>query len=111
MVKTKSDKKNLVKGGGGGRQPYNSNCELSSKCILTKIGEWGGGGGGGGRPGTETKTVCQTVSNEVKTKMQLSTQCRACGTINILKYVNIFLSTNPITFILSSLVSKFCQRI
>ena len=27
------------------------------------------GGGGGG--GTETKTVCQTVSNEVNTKMQL----------------------------------------
>ena len=38
---------------------------------------WGGG------PGTETKTVCQTVSNAVNTKMQLSTQCRACGTINI----------------------------
>ena len=47
MVKTKSDKKNLVKGGGGGRQPYNSNCELSSKCILTKIGEGGGGGEAG----------------------------------------------------------------
>ena len=86
--------------------------------------------GGGGD--TETKTVCQTVSNEVNTKMQLSTQCRACGTINISKYVNIFfkhkpynfyidiniskyvnifLSTNPTTFILSSLVSEFCQRI
>ena len=46
------------------------------------------GGGGGG--GTETKTVCQTVSNEVNTKMQQSTQCTACGTINISKYVNIF---------------------
>ena len=34
-------------------------------------------------PGTETKTVCQTVSNEVRTKMQLSTQYRACDTINI----------------------------
>ena len=45
-------------------------------------------GEGGG--GTETKKVCQTVSNEVDTKMQLSTQCRACGTINISKYVNIF---------------------
>ena len=45
-------------------------------------------GGGGG--GTETKTVCQTVSNEVNTKMQLSTQCRACGTINVSKYLNIF---------------------
>ena len=30
--------------------------------------------GGGG--GTETKTVCQTVSNEVNTKMQISIQCR-----------------------------------
>ena len=70
---------------------------------------WGKVGGGGG--GTETKTVCQTVSNEVNTKMQLSTQCRACGTINISTYVNIFLSTNPTTFILSSLVSEFCQRI
>ena len=69
------------------------------------------GGGRGRRLGTETKTVCQTVSNEVNTKMQLSTQCRACGTINISKYVNIFLSTNPTTFILSSLVSEFCQRI
>ena len=73
-------------------------------------GAWGGGGARG-LPGTETKTVCQTVSNKVNTKMQLSTQCRACGTINILKYVNIFLSTNPTTFILSSLVSEFCQRI
>ena len=71
-----------------------------------KNGEDGAGGGG-----TETKTVCQTVSNKVNTKMQLSTQCRACGTVNISKYVNIFLSTNPTTFILSSLVSEFCQRI
>ena len=59
------------------------------------------GKGGGG--GTETETVCQSVSNEVNIKMQLSTQCRACGTINISKYVIIFLSTNPTTFILSSL--------
>ena len=58
--------------------------------------------------GTETKTVCQAVSNEVNTIMQLSTHCRACGTINISKYVNNFLSTNPTTFILSSLVSEFC---
>ena len=72
---------------------------------------WGRRGRGGGGAGTETKTVCQTVSNEVNTKMQLSTQCRACGTINISTYVNIFLSTNPTTFILSSLVSDFCQRI
>ena len=62
-----------------------------------KGGGWGGERGGKG--GIETKTVCQPVSNEVNTKMQLSTQCRACGTINISKY-NIFLSTNPTTFIL-----------
>ena len=61
-----------------------------------KIGEGGVGGGGG--PGTETKTVCQTVSNEVNTKMQLSTQCRACGPINISKYVDIFLSTKHYNF-------------
>ena len=77
--------------------------------MIKKFGEEGGGGV---RPGTETKTVCQTVSNEVNTKMQLSTQCRAqCGTINISKYVNIFLSTNPTTLILSSLVCEFCQKI
>ena len=46
-----------------------------------KIGEGRGRGGGEGGLGTETKTVCQTVSNEVNTKMQQSTQCRACGTI------------------------------
>ena len=39
--------------------------------------------------------------------MQLSTQCRACGIINISKYVNNFLSTNPSTLILSSLVGNF----
>ena len=81
------------------------NLDKEAKSDKKKIGgRWGGGG-------TETKTVCQTVSNEVNTKMQLSTQCSACGTINISKYVNIFLSTNPTTFILSSLVSEFCQRI
>ena len=89
------------------------NFDKEAKSDKKKI--WGRGGrrgGGGGGPGTETKTVCQIVSsNEVNTKMQLSTQCRACGTINISKYVNIFLSTNPTTFILSSLVSEFCQRI
>ena len=63
---------------------------------------------GKGRGGvTETKTVCQTVSNEVNTKMQHSTQCRACGTINISKYDNNFLRTNPTTLILSSPVSEF----
>ena len=39
--------------------------------------------------------------------MQLSTQCGACGTIKISKYVNI-LSTN---LILSSLLSEVLQRI
>ena len=82
------------------------NLDKEAKSDKNNFGEEGVGGGG-----TETKTVCQTVSNEVNTKMQLSTQCRACGTINISKYVNIFLSTNPTTFILSSLVSEFCQRI
>ena len=52
--------------------------------------------------GAETKKVCQTVSNEVN-----STQCRACGIINISKYVNNFLSTNPTTLILNALVSEF----
>ena len=60
-----------------------------------------------GKGGTETKTVCQTVSNEVNIKMQLSTQCRACDTNNISKYVNNFLYTNRTTFILISLVSEF----
>ena len=59
---------------------------------------WGGGGGGGGQggrgalggraegqgAGVETKIVCQ---------------CRACGTINISKYVSNFLSTNPTTLV------------
>ena len=50
--------------------------------------------------------LCQ-MSNEVNTKMQLSTQCRACDTINISKYVNNFLTTNPTSFTLSFLVSEF----
>ena len=83
------------------------NFDKEAKSDKKKLGKVGGGG----EAGTETKTVCQTLSNEVNTKMQLSTQCRACGTINISKYVKIFLSTNPTTFILSSLVSEFCQRI
>ena len=63
---------------------------------------------GGAAGGTEIKTVCKTVSDEMKYKNQPSTQCRACGTINISKYVNNkFLSTNPTTLILSSLVSEF----
>ena len=63
---------------------------------------------GGAAGGIEIKTVCKTVSDEMKYKNQPSTQCRACGTINISKYVNNkFLSTNPTTLILSSLVSEF----
>ena len=48
--------------------------------------------------GAETKTVCQTIKN--------MEQCRACGTINISKYMNNFLSTNPTTLIVSSLASE-----
>ena len=72
------------------------NFDKEAKSDKNNFGEGkgavGAGGGGGEGAGTENKTVCQTVSNEVNTKMQLSTQCRACGTINISKYVNIFLS-------------------
>ena len=60
-------------------------CEFLQRTKSDKKNFGEGGGGGGGGPGTETKTVCQTVSNEVNTKMQLTTQCRACGTINISK--------------------------
>ena len=81
------------------------NFDKEAKSDKKKLGK----GGGGGERALKPKQ--QTVSNEVNTKMQLSTQCRACGTINISKYVNIFLSTNPTTFILNSLVSEFCQRI
>ena len=42
--------------------------------------------------------------------MQLSTQCRSCGTINITKYVNNFLSTKPTTLILSFLVSELTKN-
>ena len=81
------------------------NFDKEAKSDKKNLGEGEGEGGGALKPKQ------QTVSNEENTKMQLSTQCRACGTINISKYVNIFLSTNPTTFILSSLVSEFCQRI
>ena len=58
---------------------------------------WGGGRGGGGG-GTETKTVCKTVSNEVKYKMHLSTQCRVCGSINISKYDHNFFKHKTYSF-------------
>ena len=48
------------------------NFDIEAKSDKKKFGEGGGVVGGGG---TETKTACQTVSNEVNTKMQLSTQC------------------------------------
>ena len=57
----------------------------------------------------EIKTaVRQTVKlgKMVKCKDQQSTQCRACGTINISKYVHNFLKTNPTTLSLSSLVRE-----
>ena len=50
---------------------------------------------------------CQMRYN---TKKQPSTHCRAWGTINISKYVNNFLRTNPTTLILSSLVSEFDKK-
>ena len=79
------------------------NFDKEAKSDKKNFGEGGGG--------WALKPKQQTVSNEVNTKMQQSTQCRACGTINISEYINIFLSTNPTTFILSFLVSEFCQRI
>ena len=91
------------------------NFDKEAKSDKRIFGEGSGGGGGGLKPKQYARLcqmrLIQTVSNEVNTIMQLSTQSRACGTINVSKYVNIFLSTNPTTFILSSLVSEFCQRI
>ena len=46
------------------------------------------------------------LSNEV-TYNRAPLQCRACGKINISKNADNFLSTNPTTLILSSLVSEF----
>ena len=43
------------------------NFDIEAKSDKKKIGERQGGG--------------ETVSNAVNSKMQLSTQCRACGTI------------------------------
>ena len=54
-------------------------------------------GGEGALNPKQYARLCQMRSN---TKMQLSTQCRECGTINISEYVNNFLSTNPTTLIL-----------
>ena len=66
------------------------NFDIEAKSDKKNLGLGGVGGGGGRGLGTETKTVCQTVSNEINTKMQLSTQCRACGTIK--KFQNTLIS-------------------
>ena len=70
--------------------------KFEKKICLCVCG--GGGGGGGGRALTSKWYVklCQLRSN---TEIQLSTQCRACGKINI--------SKSQKTLILSSLVSEF----
>ena len=81
--------KKIVKGGGGNPKTLTVS-SLGSEFDKEAKSDKKVGRGGGEGLGTETKTVCQTVSNEVNTKMQLSTQCRACGTINISKYVYIF---------------------
>ena len=49
------------------------------KCLCVCV--WRGGGG----EHTDTKTVCETVSVEVKYR---NTQCRACGKLNISKSKN-----------------------
>ena len=66
--------------------------ETKKKKKKKKHADGGGGGDGGGRWNTETKTQnsmpdCQERLN---TKQQPFTQCKACGTINIRKYVNNF---------------------
>ena len=51
-----------------------------------------------GERGSETKTVSQTVKRgQIKKKHHTSTQCKACDSINISKYVNNFLKHNPYT--------------
>ena len=54
-------------------------CVWAGVCVCVWRGE-------GER--TDTKTVCQTAPVEVNTEIQLSTQCRACGKINIWKSKN-----------------------
>ena len=88
-------------------KPYNSNVEVSSKGIFDIESKsdflWVGEVG---VEGAETKAVCQTVKWGKMQKKQPSTQCRACGTINISNYVN-NLSKNPTALILSSLEKEF----
>ena len=67
-----------------------------------------GGGGGGG--GTETKTASQIVSNEEMRKYKEKKYLHYVEQVvqcTFQKYVNNFISTNPTTLILSSLVSEF----
>ena len=68
----------------------------------TNLGDWGGGGGEATSDGGAALKPKQYAR-----LWQPSTHCRACGTINISKYVNNFLRTNPTILILSSLVSEF----
>ena len=57
-------------------------------------------GGGCGAPN-------QNSSDEVKYKKNATTtQCRGCGTINILRIFYIFSSTNPTTLILSEILRR-----
>ena len=74
-AKTKSVKKIWEKGGVGrnpttltvrSQENFDEEAKSEKKNWERGGGRWGGGGGGGA--GTETKTVCQTVSNEVKYK-------------------------------------------
>ena len=68
--------------------------------------------GWGGWGCAKTITVCQKLNVKCGKiyKKRPSTHCRACGTINISKYVNNFSSTNPTTPILSSLVSELTKN-
>ena len=61
---------------------------------------------GGGVP-KQYQYARSKTSNAINYKKATISNYRACGTINISKYVNNFLSTNPTTLILSSLVSEF----
>ena len=49
------------------------NFDKEAKSDKKKLGKGGGGGGWGGVVGTESKIVCQTVSNEVNTKKNATT--------------------------------------
>ena len=88
---------------------FDENLNLKNNFFLVCVCVWRGVERGQGAAGWRVLKPKQfaRLSNEVKYKKQLYTQCRACGAINISKYVNSVLSTNPTTLILSSLVSQF----